>query len=62
MAVDKQHTFDSGLYFLTFTNYKWLPLFDITSSYNLVYKWFDILKSNGHQIIGYVIMPNHYMH
>jgi len=59
MAVDKQHTFDSGLYFLTVTNYKWLPLFNITNSYDLIYNWFDILKVNGHQIIGYVIMPNH---
>ncbi len=59
MAVDNQHIFDSGLYFLTFTNYKWLPLLEVTRSYDLVYKWFDILKSNGHQIVGYVTMPNH---
>lgn len=59
MAVDKQHVFESGLYFLTFTNFKWLPLFEVTKSYELVYNWFDILKSNGDQIVGYVIMPNH---
>ena len=59
MVVNKQHTFDQGMYFLTFTNYKWLPLFEITKSYDLVYNWFDILKSQGHYIIGYVIMPNH---
>ena len=59
MAVDKQHTSDPGIYFLTFTNFKWLPLFKITNSYDLVYNWFNILKSNGHYIIGYVIMPNH---
>lgn len=34
-------------------------LFDITNSYDLVYKWFDYLKDNGHYVIGYVIMPNH---
>lgn len=25
----------------------------------LVYKWFDYLKTQGHFITGYVIMPNH---
>ena len=59
MAVNNQHIYDSGLYFLTFTNYKWLSLFEITNSYDLVYKWFDILKANGHLVTGYVIMPNH---
>src|ERR1035438_6621171 len=59
MPVDKKHIYDSGIYFITFTNYKWLWLFEITKSYDLVYKWFDTLKSSGHNIIGYVIMPNH---
>jgi REP element-mobilizing transposase RayT len=59
MAVDKPHIYDPGIYFLTFTNYKWLPLFAATNSYDLIYKWFDILRSKGHHIIGYVIMPNH---
>jgi REP element-mobilizing transposase RayT len=26
---------------------------------NIIYKWFDHLKSKGHFINGYVIMPNH---
>ena len=42
MAVDKPHLYDPGIYFLTFTNYKWLHLFAITNSYDLVYNWFDI--------------------
>lgn len=25
----------------------------------MVYNWFDVLKKNHHQVIGYVIMPNH---
>ena len=57
MPVNKEHIFDPGIYFLTFTNYKWLNLFDITQSYDLVYNWFDVLKKQRHQIIGYVIMP-----
>jgi REP element-mobilizing transposase RayT len=59
MAIEKTHLYEPGIYFLTFTNYKWLPLFEKTQSYDLVYKWFDVLKSNGHNILGYVIMPNH---
>jgi REP element-mobilizing transposase RayT len=59
MAVDKRHIFEPGIYFVTFTNYKWLHLFEITKSYDLVYKWFDVLRSNGNAVIGYVIMPNH---
>ena len=36
-----------------------MQLFEIVNGYDLVYKWFDVLKSAGHYIIGYVIMPNH---
>jgi REP element-mobilizing transposase RayT len=48
-----------GIYFITFTCHKWLHLFQITNSYDLVYKWFDILQTKGHIITGFVIMPNH---
>src|SRR5687768_7168112 len=50
---------ESGIYFLTFTCCKWIPLFEIIDSYDLVYKWFDVLKGKGHIISGYVVMPNH---
>ena len=49
----------SGMYFITFTCYNWLHLLEISNSYDLVYKWFDVMASNGHTITGYVIMPNH---
>jgi REP element-mobilizing transposase RayT len=48
-----------GIYFITFTCQDWLPLFQTTNSYDTVYKWFDYLKTKGHHIKGYVIMPNH---
>lgn len=48
-----------GIYFITFTCHKWLPLVHLTNSYDRIYKWFDYLKSWGHYINGYVIMPNH---
>ena len=36
-----------------------MSLIDKTNSYDIVYNWFDHLKSKGHFINGYVIMPNH---
>jgi REP element-mobilizing transposase RayT len=49
----------SGVYFITFTCYKWLSLIEITKAYDEVYNFFSILNKNGHQILGYTIMPNH---
>src|SRR3982751_7000012 len=49
----------SGMYFITFTCHSWLHLIEITDSYDLVYKWFDVMASNGNTLTGYVIMPNH---
>jgi len=61
MPVRTNIPHNSGLYFITFTCYKWLPLIEQTRSYDLVYKWFDYLKTQGHSITGYFIMPN-YIH
>ncbi len=51
--------FSSGMFFITFTCYKWTPLIDKVNGYDLVYNWFNHLIANGHFINGYVIMPNH---
>lgn len=59
MAVRLQVSENSGLFFITFTCLQWIPLFELTNSYDLAYKWFDYLKGKGHFITGYVIMPNH---
>jgi REP element-mobilizing transposase RayT len=48
-----------GLYFITITCCRWLHLFEEGQAYDSVYKWFDHLKSKGHYVTGYVIMPNH---
>jgi REP element-mobilizing transposase RayT len=50
---------NGGIYFITFTCYQWIPLIDKTNSYDLVYKWFDVLSSKDNTVVGYVIMPNH---
>jgi len=49
----------SGIYFITFTCYKWLRLIELTKAYDEVYKFFGILNQKGHPVLGYVIMPNH---
>jgi REP element-mobilizing transposase RayT len=59
MAVKTPIEFTEGMYFITFTCQHWLPLFEITNSYDTVYKWFDYLYDKGHKVKGYVIMPNH---
>jgi REP element-mobilizing transposase RayT len=59
MAVKRKIPWQEGVYFITFTCHQWLPLIEMTQSYDQVYKWFDYLKSRGHLIVGYVIMPNH---
>ena len=60
MPVKYKHSNTYSIYFCTFTCYNWIPLFDITNSYETVYNWFTILKAEKNiETVGYVIMPNH---
>ncbi len=59
MPVRRNIANNDGIYFITFTCTNWIPLFEITHAYDCVYNWFNVLKNDGHFIIGYVIMPNH---
>jgi REP element-mobilizing transposase RayT len=59
MPVKRTIPFRSGMFFVTFTCHQWLPLVAKVNGYDIIYKWFDLLKNNGHAINGYVIMPNH---
>ena len=59
MPVLQTIPFDDGTFFITFTCHNWLPLIHKTDGYDIVYNWFDNLKSKGHKINGFVIMPNH---
>lgn len=59
MSVRREIPEYDGIYFITVTCSQWLHLFEIADGYEEVYKWFDHLKSKGHYIVGYVIMPNH---
>jgi len=58
MAVHKVIT-SPGIYYITFTCYKWLHLIEITQAYDLVYNWFDVMVKNGNAICAFTIMPNH---
>ncbi len=59
MSTRRKIPYKDGVYFVTFTCYKWLPLFELSLCYDMVYQWFDSLKRNGHHVVGYVTMPNH---
>lgn len=59
MSVKYKHSDVYSIYFCTFTCYDWMPLFEQTKSYDTVYNWFNILKQEKIEVIGYVIMPNH---
>ena len=59
MPVKQTIPYNTGIFFITFTCHQWLPLIDKTNGYDIVYNWFDHLKTKGHYINGYVIMPNH---
>lgn len=59
MWIRTTKTDTNTTYFVTFTCYKWLQLFEITQLYDNIYLWFNKLTEKGNYILGYVIMPNH---
>ena len=59
MPVKRIIPHNNGIFFITFTCHRWLPLIDKINGYDIIYQWFNYLKSKGHFINGYVIMPNH---
>jgi REP element-mobilizing transposase RayT len=59
MTIRTQRASIPGVYFITFTCCEWLPLIETTHAYDYVYKWFAHLRSRGHSVLAYVIMPNH---
>ena len=59
MSVRKLQPEFNTFYYITFTCFQWISLFDITNLYNYIYQCFDILRSKKIYNCGYVIMPNH---
>ncbi len=60
MATHKNHLVKAETYFITFTCYEWISLFEMTNLYSYFDKWFQYLVDNNVSILGYVIMPNHF--
>lgn len=60
MTTRTKQTEKEVIYFITVTCHNWIPLFEVTNSYDAVYNWFDIMKKSGNDVLGYVIMPNHF--
>jgi REP element-mobilizing transposase RayT len=60
MTIRTRHEINEDTWFVTFTCHDWLPLFELTDSYDLVYKWLKLIDDK-YQIktTGFVIMPNH---
>ena len=60
MAIRTRHEINEDTWFVTFTCYNWLPLFELTNSYHLVYKWLKLIDDKyGIKTTGFVIMQNH---
>ena len=60
MAIRTQHEINEDTWFVTFTCDNWLPLFELTNSYDLVYKWLKLIDDKyGIKTTGFVMMPNH---
>jgi len=59
MSVKRAQSEKNQTYFCSFTCLDWVSLFEITNLYDEIYKWFNLLQEDNHQIIAFVIMPNH---
>src|SRR6266852_4060018 len=60
MTIRTRHEINEDTWFVTFTCHDWLPLFELTNSYDLVYKWIQLIDTKYHiKTTGFVIMPNH---
>ncbi len=60
MAIRKQHEITDGTWFVTFTCFNWIPLFEITKSYDLIYNWIKLIDDKYKiKTLAFVIMPNH---
>jgi len=60
MPIRTQHEIKDNTWFITFTCYRWIPLFEIAKSYDFVYNWLNLInKKYNIKTLAFVIMPNH---
>jgi REP element-mobilizing transposase RayT len=58
--IRTKHDLTEKTWFVTFTCFEWISLFEITNSYDLVYKWLNLIDEKYHiKTLAFVIMPNH---
>jgi len=60
MAIRTQHQITGKTWFVTFTCFNWIHLFEITQSYDIVYNWLKLIDEKYKiKTLGFIIMPNH---
>ena len=60
MTIKTVHDTIDRTWFITFTCYNWIPLFEITNSYDLFYNWLQFINDKLNvKTVAFVIMPNH---
>ena len=60
MSVKTNHDIFDRTWFVTFTCFKWISLFEICNSYDLIYNWLQFIRDKEQaDTLGFVIMPNH---
>jgi REP element-mobilizing transposase RayT len=59
VATHQLHNTKDDFYFVTFTCYNWLPLFDESNIYEYLPEWSLNLRRKGVEICAYVFMANH---
>jgi len=60
MAIRTKHQITENTWFITFTCYSWISLFEVSNSYDLVYKWMTLIDAKYKiKTLAFVIMPNH---
>jgi REP element-mobilizing transposase RayT len=60
MAIRYHHSNIYAMYYCTFTCCDWIPLFQISNTYDNVYNWFKVLQEKYRgNVVAFVIMPNH---
>ncbi len=60
MSIRTTHQITERTWFVTFTCFNWISLFEITQSYDMLYKWLNLIDEKYRiKTFGFVIMPNH---
>jgi len=60
MPFRTNHKITDNTWFITFTCFNWISLFEITQSYDLVYKGLKLADEKYKiKTLAFVVMPNH---